>query len=104
MRKTDNDLKVHVFVCTNLKVNKECCAARGAEDFRTQLKEWAKSHPLWRGQLRINASGCLDHCKEGIAVAIYPKGGLLLNVSPPDLAEVKKIIENLLEEQGISPP
>jgi predicted metal-binding protein len=96
MEETKSGLDVHVFVCTNEKKGKECCAEKGAEDFRKELKDWVKEHPDWRKRIRINAAGCLDHCKEGIAIAIYPQDKLLLNVSAKKIEDVQKIIEELM--------
>jgi (2Fe-2S) ferredoxin len=73
VEKAENDLQVHVFVCTNQKSGKECCA-----------------------RIRINASGCLDRCKEGIAIAIYPQNKWLINVKSSDLEEVQKVIAEIL--------
>lgn len=96
MKETQTDLDLHVFVCTNQKANKECCAQKGAEDLRHELKDWAKSNPDWKKRIRINASGCLDHCKDGIAIALYPEGKLLLNVDAGDADRVKKIIAEMM--------
>ena len=73
MQESQSEIEVHVFVCTNQKKpGMACCASRGAEDLRRELKDWAKG--LWGKRIRINASGCLDRCEEGVAVAIYPDG------------------------------
>jgi (2Fe-2S) ferredoxin len=96
MEETENDLQVHVFVCTNQKSGKECCAQKGAEELRKELKEWTKKNPEWRKRIRINASGCLDRCKEGIAIAIYPQNKWLINVKSSELEEVQKVITEIL--------
>jgi (2Fe-2S) ferredoxin len=98
MEDSENDLELHVFVCTNQKANKESCAPRGAEKIRAELKDWAKSNPQWKGKIRINASGCLDRCKEGVAIAMYPQDKWLVNVEPDDLDGLKATIEELMAE------
>ncbi len=64
--------KAHLFICTNKKDGKPCCADKNAEALRKKVKDRAKEK--WGIQVRINASGCLDHCNEGIAAVLYPQG------------------------------
>ncbi len=97
MEKTKNDIAVHVFVCTNEKKNKECCAPKGGEELRKELKDWAKEQPGWGKRIRVNASGCLDRCTEGIAVAIYPQDKWFVEVSPQDSDELKAEITKLMK-------
>jgi predicted metal-binding protein len=96
MEPTKSDFKCHVFVCTNQKKNGECCAPRGGEDLRRALKEWTREHPEWKGRIRINASGCLDRCTEGIAVAIYPQNEWFIKARPGDFEALKKEITALM--------
>ena len=95
MKNAENDLKVHVFVCTTKK-NGECCALRGGEELRRDLKEWTRTKPEWKGKIRINSSGCLDRCTEGVAIAIYPQDQWLINASPENLEEIKTVITGLM--------
>jgi len=94
-----SDYKVHVFVCTNKKEGKACCADHHAEKFRSELKAWARENPEWRRRIRINASGCLDRCKEGIAVAIYPQNIWLTHVRADDMDHVKTLITRLMNDE-----
>lgn len=71
---------------------------KGAEELRTKLKDWAKENPDWRKRVRINASGCLDRCSEGVAIAIYPQKRWLVSVSTADLEQVKAYITELMDE------
>ena len=97
MDKTKGDFEVHVFVCTNQRDGgKECCADQGAEGLLKELKDWSKKNPEWRKRIRINSSGCIDRCSEGIAMAIYPQNQWLVNVKPKNIDEVKKRIEKLM--------
>lgn len=34
--------------------------------------------------VRVNASGCLGHCEEGITAVMYPQGEWKLNLTPSD--------------------
>jgi (2Fe-2S) ferredoxin len=99
MDKTKGDFKVHVFICTNQRdKGKECCADQGADGILKQLKEWSKQNPEWRKRIRINSSGCIDRCSEGVAIAMYPQNQWLVNVSEKNIDEVKKKIEKLMAE------
>ena len=96
MENAKSGLGVHVFVCTNKKEGRPCCAAENGEALRAQLKDWSKENPDWKGRLRINASGCLDRCNEGVAIAIYPQNIWLTHASSDDLIELKQLITGLM--------
>ncbi len=99
VNKTDagEGYEAHLFICTNVKANGECCGPLGAADLRSQLKFVAKQR--WGDRVRINMSGCLDRCSEGIAAVLYPQGiwktGLTVG-SGPDL---EKLINDNLENK-----
>jgi len=103
VEKVKSDFKVHVFVCTNKKEGKACCADKDAEKLRADLKAWSRENPQWRKRIRVNASGCLDRCKEGIAVAIYPQNIWLTQVSAADIDDVKALISTLMNEETADP-
>lgn len=80
----------HIFVCTNQKAEgKTCCGeARGmelVEKFRDAIKEAGLV-----GKVRAQRAGCLDACKHGPAVVVYPEGTYYGQVGADD---VKRIIE-----------
>jgi (2Fe-2S) ferredoxin len=80
----------HIFVCTNQKAEgKTCCGeARGmelVEKFRDAIKEAGLV-----GKVRAQRAGCLDACKHGPAVVVYPEGTYYGQVGTDD---VKRIIE-----------
>src|SRR5437764_199600 len=86
-----NLYELHVFVCTNKRENgKECCADKGSVELRDQLKTWAKEK--YGKRVRINSSGCMDCCSQGIATVIYPHGEWHLEIS------VDQMGQNNLEE------
>ena len=99
MENTKSDYKVHVFVCTNKKDKKECCADKDGEKLRADLKDWAKENPDWKKRLRVNASGCLDRCNEGIAVAIYPQNRWFIHVERDDIDDLKTVITDLMNDR-----
>ncbi|CAN5620039.1 hypothetical protein BH10BDE1_BH10BDE1_09160 [soil metagenome] len=110
---------LQVFVCTNVRATpppnadgtppvpaKQSCGPLGAENIRAELKGWlqeeVRSRPKLAGNIktRVNGSGCLDFCKRGIAVAIYPQGEFMLFVknTPESVQDVKdRIIAKLNE-------
>jgi (2Fe-2S) ferredoxin len=64
----------HVFVCLNERDPsdpKGCCKHRGSDQIFKMFKEGAFKAGL--ADVRINRSGCLDHCKYGPTVVIYPE-------------------------------
>lgn len=95
MEKTDSSYKVHVFVCTNQKKG-SCCADVGGDEIRSELKSWIKENPDWKKRIRINNSGCLDRCKDGVAIAIYPQNKWVINARKHDIPELKNLITDLM--------
>lgn len=67
-------LEQHLFICTYQRDQGESCGAKGSSKLRDQLKTAvSKQHPEWKGRVRINASGCLGRCEQGIAAVLYPE-------------------------------
>ncbi len=86
--------EAHLFICTNTKANGECCGPLGSNDLRSELKAVAKQR--WGGRVRINTSGCLDRCSEGIAAVLYPQGIWKTGLTRDNGPELEKLIsENL---------
>lgn len=98
MKSSPQHLKLHVFVCTNKKANGECCADKGSQKLRDELKARMAQLPESQNKIRINASGCLGKCEEGIAIAIYPEGQWLTNVQTTDLDEIESLLKNYESE------
>ncbi len=91
-------LEAHLFVCTNVKPSGECCGLKDAGLLRDELKKWAKdAHPEWSGKVRVNAAGCLGHCKRGIAAVIYPEGRWFVGLKREDHAVLKEALEASLK-------
>jgi len=86
--------KAHLFICTNRKNGKPCCAEKGAEDLRLKLKEWAKKE--FGPSVRINASGCLDRCGEGITAVLYPQNIWLTEIKSTDEEKLKSLLREAL--------
>jgi (2Fe-2S) ferredoxin len=64
----------HVFCCTNQRPEghaKGCCANKQSVKLRAYMKKKTKEQVPDK-KIRINASGCLDHCEHGPAMVVYP--------------------------------
>ena len=80
----------HVFVCENRRDPadpKGCCAAKGSEVIRTALKAEVARRGL-KGQVRVNAAGCLDACADGPTIVVYPEGVWYARVRLEDVPEL----------------
>lgn len=67
--------RCHVFCCTNERPAGNpigSCAEKGSVKLRDYMKTRAKEMGL--ADVRINAAGCLDRCKHGPSILIYPEG------------------------------
>lgn len=94
----DHRLEAHLFVCTNTKATGESCGAKNSAALRDHLKDWAaKTHPEWRGRVRVNASGCLGHCARGIAAVIYPEGRWFTELKCDDHAALQVALEDAVK-------
>lgn len=67
--------KSHVFICTNKKDNKDCCANHNS----LEILEYAKQRIGELGvtkdaKFRISSSGCMGRCSLGPVLAVYPQG------------------------------
>ncbi len=65
----------HIFCCTNQRepgAKRGCCADKNASKLRDYFKVRAKE--LGVPNHRVNTAGCLDRCKDGPVMVIYPEG------------------------------
>jgi predicted metal-binding protein len=89
----------HLFICTNRKAEgKASCAPKGSEALRDRVKEAAAKHSTQHPgrKIRVNASGCLGQCSQGIAAVCYPGAQWFLELSD-DAASEKKCLEALFK-------
>lgn len=89
--------KSQIFVCTHERKNDACCAQSDGFEILKALKEWSKSEPDLKKKMRITRSGCLDRCKEGAVIAIYPNNVWITHASLDQLDEIKMVIEGELD-------
>jgi (2Fe-2S) ferredoxin len=80
----------HVFVCINERPPghpKGCCMDKGSAEVRDLLKAELQKRGL-ATLVRANNAGCLDACKHGAAMVIYPDGIWYGGVSKEDVPEI----------------
>jgi (2Fe-2S) ferredoxin len=96
--KLDHDyFEFHMLICTNERKVGENCFAKGAPKLIEELKPWLKAELEKRNKAgttkitsaRINKSGCLGRCGEGIACVAYPKGEWLTDVNVEEVEKIK---------------
>ena len=81
--------RCHVFCCVNERDAdhpRGSCSRRGSVALRDYMKAQARS--LGLKDVRINQSGCLDHCETGPTVVVYPEGIWYRLTSRQDIDEV----------------
>ena len=65
----------HVFICGHERPEgaaRPSCKKRGSLELLSVIKTVAREEGL--SDIRIQKSGCLDFCENGIACAVYPEG------------------------------
>ncbi len=80
----------HVFVCTNKREansEKGCCASKGGDAVRDELKKQLAAHGLLK-QVRANKAGCLDQCEHGVVMVVYPEQVWYGGVRVEDVREI----------------
>ncbi|MCG3172233.1 MAG: Ferredoxin, 2Fe-2S [Myxococcota bacterium] len=98
----------HAFVCINERDAgnpRGSCAAKGAAGVHAALKSACAK--LGLDAVRVNKSGCLDFCENGVTVVIYPEGVWYRGVTEADAREIAErtirdgqVIERLLLTRG----
>lgn len=86
----------HIFICTNQKAEgKVCCGQEHGLALVDKFREVLKENGL-QGKVRAQRAGCLDECKNGPALVIYPEGTYYKNVSINDVEKIVKqhVIDN----------
>jgi (2Fe-2S) ferredoxin len=82
----------HVFVCHNTRpadAPRQSCTSDGKSELHTRLKKLADAAGLG-SKVRINKSGCLDHCEHGPMMVVYPDAVWYGNIKPEDAEEIVK--------------
>ena len=85
--------KRHVFICGHERsegATRPSCKKRGSLELLSAIKLAAREQGV--KNIRIQKSGCLDFCENGIACVVYPEGTWYRLTTSID---VKSLIENL---------
>jgi (2Fe-2S) ferredoxin len=64
-----------MFICAHERpddAGRGCCAAKGSLELMKKIKTAAKSEGI--PNIRVQKSGCLSNCENGISCVIYPEG------------------------------
>ena len=102
---TNKFFERHVFFCTNQRPDgheRGCCASKKSVLLRAYMKKKTKEI-VTEKKIRINSSGCLDHCEFGPTMVIYPDNIWYTCKSESDVDLVidehlinDRVVENLL--------
>lgn len=85
--------KKHVFICTNQKApGKACCGEEHGLQLVAAFKEELRLQNA-HIEIRAQKTGCLDVCKFGPALVVYPEAVFYGHVT---LADVKEIVDSHL--------
>lgn len=92
MKSDEGYFDFHLMICTNERKLGEDCLSKKSPELIEELKPWLKTELKKinrEGRARINRSGCLGRCGEGIACVAYPSGEWLTDVRLDDLEKIK---------------
>lgn len=85
----DSFYRYHLFFCTNQRKEGEaCCANHQAAAMRDYVKARTKELDLIRQGIRANTAGCLNRCKHGPVLVIYPQAVWYTYKNQADIDEI----------------
>ena len=73
--RTEPGYSRHVFICGHQRPEgspRGCCSEKDSLEVMQRLKQMARQAGL--DDLRVQKSGCLDFCENGISCVVYPEG------------------------------
>ena len=90
--------KKHIFFCTNIREdkNKRSCGSNEVVALRKYMKERIKESGI--RNVRVNTSGCLNRCKKGPLMVIYPEGVWMKVTTKQD---IDLIIEKYIKDNRL---
>jgi len=89
---TDSFYKYHLFFCTNKRAEGEsCCQNHNGLELRNYMKKRTKELKLIHQGVRANTAGCLNRCKQGPVLVIYPEAVWYTFKNETDIDEITPI-------------
>jgi predicted metal-binding protein len=82
-------IKRHLFVCCNEKIEGVCCSQKDAATLIKNIKTRLRDNDLF-GDYKITKTGCLGPCSNGIAATMYPDNILFKGLELSDEDELYK--------------
>jgi (2Fe-2S) ferredoxin len=96
MKSKKTPYKCHVFVCLKSRGDeRKSCSDGESADIKALMKDEINDRG-WKDKVRVSDSGCLGVCGVGPNVMIYPQGTWLTQVTPSDVPNILKTIEQML--------
>jgi (2Fe-2S) ferredoxin len=80
-----------MFICGHERPNgasRPSCKNRGSLDLLPRIKQAIREEGI--SSIRVQKSGCLDFCENGIACVVYPEGTWYQLSSEMDIASIIK--------------
>lgn len=100
MKQRTSPYVCHLFVCTKSRNGeKKSCGDAGTPDLKATIKAEIKKRG-WKSTVRVSDSGCLGVCSAGPNIMIYPQKIWLAAVSPGDLPEIIRIVEEIMKREA----
>lgn len=99
MKSKTKTLKTQLFVCTNASG----CAFLGGQKLRDQVKSKLIQKlgvENYKKNIRINNSGCLGDCSEGIAACLMPQNEFWTELTEKDADHLVDHVLNTLNEEN----
>lgn len=91
-------MKAHLFICTNVKSDGESCGAKLSGQLRDAVKKGCHMKLGKSQDYRVNASGCLGKCEEGIAAVMYPEEHWWTHLKTTDAEQLISAVERAMKK------
>ena len=97
MKKNQSPYKAHLFICIKSRGGeRKSCGDSTHPELKSMLKDEIKNRG-WKPLVRVSESSCLGLCDAGPNIIIYPQKIWLSDVTPDDLPEILRIVEEIVQ-------
>ena len=93
MEREKRSVQKHLFICTNIKENGECCGAKGSQELVSSLKAELRANNKY-DDIKVSGTSCLGPCAKGISAVLYPENDQLTQLSKESFKELYQILLN----------